>query len=269
MRTDLAAECLKDSSTLPEGVYYDSQPLKQGRISVVEIHSDEGARKIGKPKGVYVTLDTPPFWEENSSAAEMVEALAAGIKALLPEKGTILVVGLGNREITPDALGPSVAEQILVTRHLADTFPDLRAVAAITPNVLGKTGLEAIETIRAVTEKVQPAALIVIDAMASASIERLGTTVQIANTGIVPGSGVLNSRKELNQQTLGIPVIAVGIPTVTDLSQLIGHETAEPMMTTPRQIDLLIQRGASFLASGINRALHPSLTLEELLLLQA
>lgn len=269
MRTDLAAECLRDSESLPQGVLCHSQPLKEGRLFLVEINSEEGAKAIGKPKGVYITLEGPPLWEENAHAPERAEALAAGLKALLPEKGSVLVVGLGNREITPDALGPAVAEQILVTRHLAEIFPELRTVAAISPNVLGKTGLEAVEMIRAVTEEVQPSAVIVVDAMAAASVERLGTTVQLSNSGIVPGAGVLNARKALNQETLQVPVIALGIPTVVDVSELGGESLSEPMMCTPRQIDQLIQRGATFLAACINRALHPSLSMEELLMLQS
>ena len=242
MRTDLATECLRQSDSLPEGVFYTEQALQQGKITMVEIATEEAQRKIGKPIGLYVTLEASPFWEEDSASPQWIEAVAVGLRQLLPEQGTILVAGLGNREITPDALGPAVAEQVLVTRHLSATFPELRTVAAIAPNVLGKTGLEAAETIRAVTKEVKPSAVIVVDAMASASLERLGTTV---------------------------PVIAMGIPTVVDLGELLPEPSAEPMMTTPRQIDLLIQRGATFLASCINRALHPSLTLEELLLLQS
>lgn len=269
MRTDLAAECLRQSDSLPEGVFYTEQALQQGKITMVEIATEEAQRKIGKPMGLYVTLEASPFWEEDSASPQWIEAVAVGLRQFLPEQGTILVAGLGNREITPDALGPAVAEQVLVTRHLTATFPELRTVAAIVPNVLGKTGLEAAETIRAVTEEVKPSAVIVVDAMASASLERLGTTVQLANTGIIPGAGVLNARKGLNEESLGVPVIAMGIPTVVDLGELLPEPSAEPMMTTPRQIDLLIQRGATFLASCINRALHPSLTLEELLLLQS
>lgn len=272
MRTDLAAECLKKSKTLPEGVIVHTQPLKSGKIELVEILSEEAEREIGKPKGVYVTLELPPFWDESQSVPELAEAAAGGLRQLLPQEGTVLVVGLGNREITPDALGPLTAEQIVVTRHLSGQLsglPELRSVAALAPNVLGKTGMEVVETVRAVTEEIRPSALIVVDALASASLERLGRTVQIANSGIVPGSGVMNARKALNEGTLHVPVIAVGIPTVVDLSNLCQQETGEPMMTTPRQVDLLIRRGGSFLASVINRALHPSLSLEELLLLQS
>lgn len=269
MRTDLAAECLKKTEALPEGVVCHRQPFGSGCIEVVEIQNDTAEKKIGKPKGLYATLELPPFWDESAGMSEMTEAMASALQQLLPQEGTVLVVGLGNREITPDALGPDTAEQILVTRHMEAVFPDLRTVAAITPNVLGKTGLEVVETIKAVVQEIKPAVVIAVDALAAASLERLGSTVQITDSGIAPGSGVQNARKALNQRSLGLPVLAVGIPTVVDLSNFVPETDGEPMMTTPRQIDLLIRRGASFLAAAINRALHPSLSLEELLLLQS
>ncbi len=268
MRTDLAAECLKSTKSFPEGVLYTEQPLNKGKISVVEIRSEEAQRKMGKPIGLYITLEGPPFWDESQDSPELAEVLAEGLRQLIPAEGSILVAGLGNRDITPDALGPMTAEKILVTRHLGDIFPELRTVAAIAPSVLGKTGMEAVETVRAVAEEVKPSAVIVVDALAAGSLERLGTTVQLADSGIVPGAGVLNARKALNEETLQVPVIAVGIPTVVDLSNLCPEISGEPMMTTPRQIDLLIRRGANFLGLAINRALHPELSQEELLLLQ-
>lgn len=269
MRTDLAAECLKHTKTFPKGVYYHRQPLKDACIEVVEIQTDDAEQRVEKPKGLYVTLELPPFWDESAETAQLIEVVSTSLQQFLPADGAVLVVGLGNRDITPDALGPDTAEQILVTRHMEAVFPELRTVAAIAPNVLGKTGMEAAETVKAVVKEVKPAAVIVVDALASASLERLGSTVQITDSGIAPGSGVLNARKSLNRESLNVPVIAVGIPTVVDLSSLLSDLDGEAMMTTPRQIDLLIQRGAAFLATAINRALHPSLTQEELLLLQS
>lgn len=268
MRTDLAVECLNSDKILPEGVSCLTQPLGAGKLTIVEISTEQAQKKIGKPKGMYITMELPPFWDERSDTAQLAEAMAEALRQLLPEQGAILVAGLGNRDITPDALGPLTAEKILVTRHLADVFPDLRTVAAISPNVLGKTGMETVETVRAVTEEVHPAAVIVVDALAAGSLERLGTTVQLADSGIVPGAGVLNARKALNKRTLHVPVIALGIPTVVDLSNLCKDTDGESMMTTPRQVDLLIRRGADFLGLVINRALHPDLSREEILLLQ-
>ncbi len=269
MRTDVAAECLKEKAPLPEGVCSVSRELGNGKLCLVEINTAEAAEKIGKPKGIYVTLEGQPLWQEDGQRPELVEAMAEGLRQLLPEEGTVLVVGLGNRDITPDALGPLCAEKILVTRHLRESFPELRSAAALAPNVLGKTGMETLETVRALVGETEPAAVIVVDAMAAASLERLGTTVQLSNTGIVPGAGVLNARKALNEETLGRPVVALGIPTVVDLSSVSPEVGGEPMMCTPRQVDQLVQRGAAFLAAVINRALQPGLSLEELLLLQA
>ena len=269
MRTDLASECLKESECMPEGVIFHRQSLGSGAIELAEIISEEAVKKTGKPRGIYITLEIPPFWDESEDTSDFVEAAAEGLKQLIPSEGTVLVVGLGNRDITPDALGPYTAEQILVTRHMESIFPQLRTVASIVPNVLGKTGMEAVETVQAVTEEIQAAAVLVVDALASASLERLGTTIQISDSGIAPGSGVLNQRKALNRETLHCPVIALGIPTVVDLTSLCAEIEGEPMMTTPRQVDLLIQRGATFLATVINRALHPTLSIEELLLLQS
>lgn len=264
MRTDLAAECLDMEQELPRGILCHRQPLNKGCITLVEVSDEEGAKHIGKPRGVYVTLESQPLWLDGDTG-EWTEALAAGLRQLLPEEGCILVVGLGNREITADALGPAAAEKIFVTRHLADMFPDLRQVAALAPNVLAKTGMEAMETIQALVYSIKASAVIAIDAMAAASPQRLGCTVQLANSGIIPGSGVMNARKALNAENLHVPVIALGIPTVTE----VGEAGGEPMLCTPRQIDQLIQRGANLLAMAINRALHPSLSLEELLLLQS
>ena len=264
MRTDLAAECLNMEQELPRGILCHRQPLEKGAITLVEVSDEEGAKNIGKPMGIYITMETEPLWL-HGDAPELVEALAGGLGQLLPQEGCILVVGLGNREITADGLGPAAAEKIFVTRHLTDHFSDLRQVAALAPNVLGKTGMEAMETIQAVVCSIKPSAVIAIDAMAAASPQRLGCTVQLANSGIVPGSGVMNSRKALNAENLHVPVIALGIPTVTE----VGEAGGEPMLCTPRQIDQLIQRGANLLAMAINRALHPSLSLEELLLLQS
>ncbi len=269
MRTDLAAECLQKAQVLPDGVIHHRQPLGSGWLEVVEIQTEDAVRQVGKPRGLYLTLEFTPFWDESEETAQLIEATATSLQELLPEQGIVLVVGLGNREITPDALGPDTAEQILVTRHMSAVFPDLRTVASISPNVLGKTGMETAETVKAVVQEIKPSAVIVVDALASASLERLGSTVQITNSGIAPGSGVLNARKALNQENLGVPVVAVGIPTVVDLSTLLPTTDGESMMATPRQIDLLIRRGSIFLAAAINRALHPSLTQEELLLLQS
>ena len=189
----------------------------------------------------------------------------------------MLVVGLGNSSITPDALGPQVAQHILVTRYLTEELArslgmgSLRKTAALIPGVLGQTGVESGELTAALVNFIQPSAVIVVDALAAQDYGRLGRTIQISDSGIAPGSGVQNSRKELSRRTLGIPVLSIGVPTVIDAAtlaaQLTGssceqaHQTA---MVTPREIDRLIGHSAKFIALAINKALYPELSLEEI-----
>ncbi len=270
MRTDLAMECINDNDNLPDGISCIKQKVGTAQLCLVEVSSKKGAEQLGKPMGLYITLESSPFWKDTSDMPELVETMAEGLRQLLPHKGTVLVVGLGNRDITPDGLGPLCAEKILVTRHLTETFPELRPVAALAPNVLGKTGMETLETVQALVREIKPSAVIVVDAMASASLERLGTTVQLSNTGIIPGAGVFNNRKALNEESFKLPVIVLGIPTVADLSSFVASDKdEEPMMITPRQVDQLVQRGAEFISAVINRALQPELSLEEMLFIQS
>lgn len=275
-RTDLAleeAQSRKDN--LPPGVALTRRSLEKSTFTVVEITSAQGAEELKKPQGIYLTLESGPIWSDNADSPKDIDAAAAGLRSLLPEEGLVLVAGLGNREITPDALGPSTAEQVLATRHItgavaqATGLSGLRPVACIVPNVLGKTGVEAAETVKALTESLHPAAVIVVDAFAAGEVSRLGTTIQIANTGISPGSGVLNARKELCAATLGVPVVSVGIPTVVDLGSVASLPDARGMMITPREVDLLIHRGARALSLIINRALQPTLSLEDIAFLNA
>lgn len=228
---------------------------------------------------MYVTLEVPAFTDHPGSDG-LEEETARELRELLPEKGPVLVVGVGNRAITADALGPCMAERVLATRHirgeLARTagLEHLRPVAVLAPGVLGCTGMESGEIVRAVVQEIQPAAVIAVDALASKSLERLGCTVQLSTAGLSPGQGVGNQRPEITRRTLRIPVISMGIPTVVDASLLAyellgqdpGERTAprgEPMVVTPREIDLLIERGAGTLAMAINRALNPSLSQED------
>lgn len=197
------------------------------KITRVKIINEEGEKSIGKPKGDYITIDIKKINlltdEELEKASEV---LAEELKKLIQEKikykDDVLVVGLGNEEVTPDALGPNVIKNVEVTRHIINYLPqyideNARPVSAIAPGVLGTTGIETLEIIKGVIEHVKPKLLIVIDALASRSMERISSTIQISNTGIVPGAGVGNTRKEISINTLGIPVIAIGIPTVVDI----------------------------------------------------
>jgi spore protease len=186
---------------------------------------------------------------------------------MLP-KGPVLVAGLGNNDITPDAIGPRTVRQVLATRHIGgelareNGFDALRPTAAIAPGVLGQTGMEIAEIIRALAATLKPAAVIAVDALAAGDVSRLGTTIQISSAGISPGSGVMNAREELSEKSLGLPVISVGVPTVIDAAALTGSST--PMMITPRDIDLLVGRAGKALSLIINKALQPELSFEEI-----
>lgn len=267
-RTDLALERILSAKTLPEGALSQEEDLFGTRCTLVEIRGKEAAETLEKPEGQYYTLHFPSFSKAPTDLPAQVEAVAAILSRLLPQKGLILTIGLGNSSITPDALGPEVAQLLLATRHIPpesmpDAFPALRPSASIAPGVLGQTGMESAEIIAALVNEIKPAAVIAVDALAAGSLSRLGATVQICDTGISPGSGVANQRKELSRRTLGIPVIAIGIPTVADYSQ----KDSPVMMVTPREIDTIILNAAKVVAFGIDRALQPSLSLEDLIAL--
>ena len=221
-RTDLAVEAAAEfKQRLPHGVSMQEQTRGSARIIRIVIDTDDAARRLGRPRGRYITIETPPVCESNG-ADDATHACAAELKSLLPKSGPVLVVGLGNDRITPDALGPRAARQILATRHIPRELAArtglgaLRPVAVIAPGVLGQTGIETGEIVHSVARDLSPAAVIVIDALASRSLDRLGRTIQLADSGISPGSGVFNARRELNAATLGAPVVSIGIPTVVD-----------------------------------------------------
>ena len=225
--------------------------------------------------GSYITAQVPPLTDNDEGLAAYARVVGEELRRLLPEKGTVLVAGLGNDSITPDALGPQAAALVLATRHIRGEFArssgldDLRSAAVLVPGVLGKTGMESGETIQGVCGMLHPAAVIVIDALAARSLERLGCTVQLCDTGIAPGSGVGNNRPAVSRENLGVPVIGLGVPTVVDARtiawELTGREEAEaevaprgePMMVTPREIDLMIRRASRLVAMSVNAALQP------------
>lgn len=287
-RTDLAAEADSlQQAQLPAGV--SQQTRESGNLSIhhVSITSKEGATAVGKPLGEYITITTPPFSQSAEISEDELSVIAQELAALLPQEGLVLVVGLGNNDITPDAIGPRTIHRILATRHIQGEvarqagLEGLRPTAALAPGVLGQTGIETSEIIRSVVDDIRPAAVVVVDALASRSAARLGATIQIASSGISPGSGVMNARRELSADTLGVPVVSVGIPTVVDASTLAGDllNSSEPdiekrrtlfeprgqaMMITPREIDQLISHACQTLSLAINKALQPQLTLEEI-----
>lgn len=274
VRTDLALERINSGLDYGSGIH---STVRGGafRITDITIDSDADGRKIGKPKGRYLTLETSALSRFSDSYQEMTEELSAEIAAFLPDNGCVLIAGLGNSAITPDALGPRTAGKVLATRHLrkeladgeADFLRSLRAVSVLQSGVLGQTGMETAEMISAVCEKIKPAAVIAIDALACAELSRLGTTIQMCDSGICPGSGVDNKRMEISENTIGIPVIAVGVPTVVDLHTVAKSITGQDipkdspnMMVTPRDIDRLIDHAAGMISCGINLALHKELT---------
>jgi len=287
-RTDLALERREYIEKKEiDGILSKSQTKNGVKITTISVINENGERILGKPKGRYVTLEVKPFTKGSDISEECVDVLADEISAMLPKKGTVLVAGLGNEKITPDALGPKCISFLLATRHIDKELAksiglgNLRSVAGISPGVLGQTGIESAEIIDGVVKKIRPAAVIIIDALASRRLSRLGTTVQMSDSGISPGSGVGNRRTAIDEKTIGVPVVAIGVPTVVDgatmacdLLEKQGIDTSlfenesfckeGAMMVTPKEIDLVIDRAAQFIAMGINRAMQPSLSTEEI-----
>ncbi|MBR5438262.1 MAG: GPR endopeptidase [Clostridia bacterium] len=287
-RTDLSLERKEYiDKHLPDGIISHQKTVNGITVDTITVTNEEGEKLLGKPRGTYITVETVPFTHNSDLLSPSLYTLRDELKALLPEgDGTVLVAGLGNEDITPDALGPRCISYLFATRHIPEEtaqgigFRHLRSVAGTVPGVMGKTGMESSEIISALVKKIKPSALIVIDALASRSTARLGRTVQICNTGISPGSGVGNSRKEISSRSLGIPVIAIGVPTVVDgktlaldilekagiKENLASEETEKSsMMVTPKEIDSLIERAARLIAMAVNTALHPDIAAEDIL----
>lgn len=278
-RTDLAVEDLDGKA---EDEYEGVTQNFRGegcKITEVIIETDGAAAMIGKGKGRYITIETENLSVHPEEFESLVEQISGEILALAPKSGEVLIIGLGNNDITPDALGPQVVSRIIATRHLSSELPAghelaaLRAVSAIAPGVLGQTGIEVAEITRAICDKTKPAVVVVIDALACSDVKRLGCTIQLTDTGISPGSGVQNRRKELSRETLGVPVIAVGVPTVVDMhtiaENIAGRELPDDegypnMMVTPRDVDALIERTAKLVAYSLNKAFLPSFSMEDI-----
>lgn len=284
-RTDLAIERqeYREKETL-DGVLSRTETVEGIKVTTIEIINEQGERLIGKPAGKYITLETDKLYKSSEAFSSASQVLCSELRRLLPERGTVLVAGLGNEDITPDALGPKSLDLLLATRHISGEFAEslglgeLRSVAGIVPGVLGKTGIETVEIIGGVVKRISPSCVIVIDALASRNTERLGTTVQLCDTGVSPGSGVGNRRKGINSETLGVPVIAVGVPTVVDALTMaadvfekagvdlpdMDFSEHRQMMVTPKEIDSLIDKAAHLIAMGINTALQKNLTAAEI-----
>ena len=264
-----------------EGLLHEEGERSGVPVTTVEIRSEAAERALGKGRGRYVTLGLDSVQRREDSAFPrtvrvIAEELGAFLKGL-PEGETVLVAGLGNRLITPDAIGPGTHRNVLVTRHLVGEMPEqfgyLRPVASVCAEVMGNTGVESGEVVRAVCGSIRPCCVIAVDALASRSMERLCRTVQISNAGIAPGSGVGNHRFPLTKESLGVPVIAVGVPTVVDAAALCadltgsGEEMGQGLMVTPRDIDRQVADLSKLLGYGISLALQPQMTVAELELL--
>lgn len=278
IRTDLALEARESfagSDTEVHGVVVeeDYDESRDIRLTKVQIVSERGAREMGKPMGNYLTLEAPGMAvPDEDYHREISEALAYYLKELMGEERerSILVAGLGNRDVTPDALGPKTISNLLITRHLIreygkDVMGTKRCsqISGIVPGVMAQTGMETSEIIRGIVEQTKPDLLIVIDALAARSTKRLSRTIQLTDTGIQPGSGVGNHRNSLTEESLGIPVIAIGVPTVVEAAAIIydaqgNCEQMPPhlngMFVTPKNIDETIKQLSFTLSEALNIA---------------
>lgn len=280
-RTDLALEQHQGMGGALPGVVCEEIEAQGLPLTTVRVTTAEGARALGKPEGVYHTLDLAAVTRrEEGAIPRAVAVLRELLTPLLPEKGEVLVVGLGNRAITPDAVGPKTCDHLLVTRHLVGMIPEhfgqFRSVSALAAGVMASTGVESGELALAVVERLRPAAVIAVDALCARQVERLCATVQVGDTGISPGSGVGNHRFSLNRETLGVPVIALGVPTVVegatlcaDLLTQAGVEKPEDLpggglLVTPKDIDQRVEDMGRLLGRAVSLALQPGLTEEEL-----
>lgn len=317
VRTDLAIEAREmaqegqNGRGEPDGVQVETSHTENYDLTRVHILTEQGSQIMGKPMGSYITLEAQKLKENDpESHCAIVAVLSKELQQLAKPKkqGTVLVVGLGNWNITPDALGPKVVSRILVTRHLRETLPDtlaqtVRPVAAVSPGVMGITGIETGEIVKGIVEKMHPDLVIAIDALAARKTSRINAAIQLSDTGLAPGAGVGNKRKMLSKETLGVPVIAIGVPTVVDAATLVNDTmdrmltemrnqaekrspfyqmlmdmesedkyrlitelltpAAENMFVTPKEVDAVVDRLADIIAKSVNMAMQQALTEED------
>lgn len=281
VRTDLALEARESIEDKAEGLhgvvveehYEESSDV---HITKVVVETKNGAKMLGKPMGVYITLEAPAMTEpEDDYHQEISEILADQLRSILPEpdrEKSILVVGLGNREVTADSLGPNVVDNLFINRHIVREYgkvaynrSKMHQVSSLIPGVMAKTGMESAEIIKGVISETKPDLVIVIDALAARSTKRLNRTIQITNTGIHPGSGVGNHRNAITEESLHVPVLALGVPTVVDAATIVGDAMGERpvalkelnnMYVTTKDVDQQIQQISHILCDGINKALN-------------
>lgn len=291
MRTDIALERHEMAQEEIKGVDYSKKERDGLIVERLEVRTDRAGQLLKKPKGTYITVELPPLTDRVETDDKRISVIASEIEKLIPAYGPVLVAGLGNSEITPDALGPKVSSEILATRHITGEvarstgLDHLRSVAVLSTGVTGQTGIETSEYLLGVVRLIKPSVMIVIDALASRRLARLGKTLQICDTGISPGAGVGNHRAKIDRETMGIPVISIGVPTVVDAITLacdllqsdddselekVFSEVAPQgrgMVVTPKEIDLLVSRAARLIALSVNCALQKDMELEDLLAL--
>jgi spore protease len=309
IRTDLALESqerLQKDRGMVRGVrFYEEQEDNGVVISTVIIEKENAAKAMGRPKGTYITIEAPEMIEEDSGIHRDISlVLAQMLRSLLPGKTaeedlrcglekSVLVVGLGNREVTPDALGPGVVDNLFITRHILNEFgkyafldEDVSKVSGIVPGVMAQTGMECVEILKGIVRETHPDFLITVDALAARSVRRLGRTIQLTDTGITPGSGIGNHRNAINEESIGVPVISLGVPTVVDAATIVSdamttlieamslsdlealdererqelaRELLSPQLNalfvTPKNIDESIKQLSFVLSEGINIAL--------------
>lgn len=297
IRTDLAVETSEKRPDGKEisGLFVEKE--KKGEditITKVRIETQKAAKTMGKPRGTYISIEADQMMEEdNDYHREISEIFSEQLKNFLPkqyQKKKILVIGLGNREVTPDALGPKVIDQLFITRHLLEEFgkymvelEECCSISGIVPGVMAQTGMETVEILQGVVAQTKPDIVIAVDALAARSIKRLNRTIQITDTGIIPGSGVGNYRNAITKEHLGIPVIAVGIPTVVDAATIVAdfctglmenkqeleemEETVRGMIppklnamyVTSKDIDEAVNRLSYTISEGLNMTFVPKM----------
>ena len=291
IRTDLALEAheINAQAGREDGIRTEEETIDGFLVTTVHVSAGEGERLAKKKAGTYINVDVGKSWLLASEGfAALVALLAGQLRRLFPSgfSGSALVVGLGNYDITADSIGPKAVEKVVVTRHLRTLNPQLYKSAgfgdlcAFAPGVLGQTGMESAEIVHSIVEAVRPALIVAIDALASRRLARLATTVQLCDTGIYPGAGVSNRRSELSKETLGVPVIPIGVPTVVDAAtlayDLLGKDADEQaaaallagdgkdMFVTLKESDVITKQTARLLGFAINRAFHGDMSVEEM-----
>ena len=271
IRDKFMKEYSKDHKGEPDGIKY----TENGRVCTVEIFNDNGAKLLGKPVGRYITVNVGKIWESDAeNFKECADIISGIIRSMSDCDGCVLAVGLGNRNVTADALGPLAADHVIATHHIKDMniynssgFGDC---AALSPGVLSQTGIEAAEQIKAAVKQIKPRLIIVIDSLAAAGIETLSVCVQITDAGICPGSGVGNDRGEISEKTLDIPVVAVGVPTMIDAAALVqngGEEEYKKLKgcyVCPKDSDRSVKELSRLIGYAVNRVCHPSLYYDDM-----